>query len=224
MKGTWLFIIGVSAIVLTGAWGHQAAAQPEWGLPDLPGEEMMGDILIDSEFLFVGPEEGMDEGMIQQEPGPGGRPPMGPMGRMPGEIPPPLMERLKLTDEQQTKLKDLRLGFAKEMVRLRADLQVARLDLGAFLDQPSPRPEEARAKAAKVSEADSAILQRMVAFRVGMKSILTPEQQKILQQVQQEQRMRFMGQGPRPGRPFGPPFMRRWRPGDGPRPEMRPER
>ncbi|MBI4552557.1 MAG: periplasmic heavy metal sensor, partial [Candidatus Latescibacteria bacterium] len=150
MRQTFILIISVLAIMLAASWSQQAAAQPEWGPPVFDDLDEMVE-----EDIVIGP--GFDS------------PPM--MEPMPqGEMPAPLIERLKLTDEQQTKLKELRIGVAKDMARLRADFQIARLDLMALLDQPSPKPEEARARAAKVGDAQAAVLQRMIAFQVAMKS------------------------------------------------------
>lgn len=198
MRRGLIFVISALMIALTSLWGQRAAAQLELGEPQ-----------------FDGPEGMMEDVMIEQGP------PVGGMGRMEGmreAMPPPLIERLKLTDEQQTKLKDLRLGLAKDMARLQADLQIARLDLGAVLDQPSPKPEEAKAKAARVSEAEAAVLQRMVAFQVGLKSILTPDQQKMLQQERGMRMMRGMMRGPRGGPFFNRPSPRGGRRFNGPGP------
>ena len=115
-----------------------------------------------------------------------------------------IAKALNLTPEQQEKLKTLRLDNAKQMARLRADMQIARLDLQALLGQPAPKPAEVKAKAAEVSRVAAEILSKRVDFQMGMKGILTPEQQEKLQTLRQKAKMRMMQDRRGPGMPGGP--------------------
>lgn len=46
-----------------------------------------------------------------------------------GEMPPPLLEQLNLTDAQINKIEDLRFNHQKEMIDLRAELQLKMLEM-----------------------------------------------------------------------------------------------
>lgn len=111
-----------------------------------------------------------------------------------------VMKKLELTDEQKQKLRELRFDLARYMVKLRADLKVARLELEHLMNQDSPRANDAKVKVAQVNQARSKMLQRSVAHRLELKKILTPEQQEKLRSI--KDRGRFFGCGARQGRPF----------------------
>jgi Spy/CpxP family protein refolding chaperone len=93
-----------------------------------------------------------------------------------------VMKKLKLTDEQKQKLKDLRFDLAKDMAKLRADLKVAKV------------------KVVQVNQARSKMLQRSVDHRLELKKILTPEQQEKLRSIRDWGR--FLGRGAWQERPF----------------------
>ena len=98
------------------------------------------------------------------------------------------IKALNLTAEQQEKLKALRLVNDKEMVRLRADQQIAQMELHEILDQDNPNPTEVKAKVDNLNKVRSTITAKMVDFRLGMNKILTPEQREKLRS--------FQGMGP----------------------------
>ena len=110
-----------------------------------------------------------------------------------------LAKALELTPEQQKKLKALRLDNAKKMVRLRADLQIAQMDMKSLLDQPAPNSAEVKARVAEVNRVNAEILSKRIDHQLGMKGILTPEQQQKLQTLQKRAKMR-MQKGRRSGR------------------------
>ena len=111
-----------------------------------------------------------------------------------------VMKKLKLTDEQKQKLKELRFDLAKDMAKLRADLKVARLELEHLMSQDSPKASDAKVKVAQVNQARSKMLQRSVDHRLELKKILTPEQQEKLRSIRDWGR--FFGRGAWQERPF----------------------
>jgi Spy/CpxP family protein refolding chaperone len=154
----------------------------------------------------------------------------GPMGMGPPE----LADTLNLSEAQKDRMEALRTAFAKDVVRLRADVEVATIELHEAMAQTSPKAADVQARAAKVSQARAKLFERTVAFRVEMKNVLTPEQQKIMKEggrrmMRERRAWRLpasrmhgpMKRGPRGDRGFDPRFMPRWMPGAevSPRPE-----
>ena len=100
------------------------------------------------------------------------------------------VKALNLTDEQQEKMKALRLAQAKQMVRLRANLQVAQLELREALGQTSPDPTTVKARVAAVNKARSAIFETQTDYCLKRARVLTPEQRKKMEELKQVARRR----------------------------------
>jgi len=103
------------------------------------------------------------------------------------------MAALGLTEAQQDKMKALRLAQAKEMAQLKANLQVAQIELKDALGQDTPN-------AAAVSKARSVIFEKQVDSRLKLSQVLTPEQRKKMQELKQTRGPRGVGKGMRGGR------------------------
>lgn len=128
-------------------------------------------------------------------------------GGFQGVVPPGMTDQLELTDAQQEKMKSLRSAFEKDAARLRAELEVAQIELREVMEQTNPSASDARSKAQKVSEARARLFERTVAFQVEMKNVLTPEQQKKAEELRQQMRPRRgrrfdMRRGPHGGQGF----------------------
>lgn len=91
------------------------------------------------------------------------------------------MAELDLTESQQSQLQGLRNTFGKDMAKLRADLEVAQIELREVVQVLNPSESAASAQASKVTAAQAKIFERSVVFRVQAKNVLTAEQQKKLQ-------------------------------------------
>ena len=118
------------------------------------------------------------------------------------------IQALDLTADQQKKLQDLRSAHQKDMARLRADAQVARIELQDLLRQDNPRDAEVKAKINSVTQTRGKTMESQVGFRLKMQQMLTPEQRQKLQELQNQRgRMRpqgeWRGRMPRPN-PQGP--------------------
>jgi len=85
-----------------------------------------------------------------------------------------LAEQLELTEEQQTQLEEAYNDHAKEMIQLRADLQVARMDLQDML-QSGDSGASLNKQVNAVSDAQAAILEATVAHQVQVRDILGVE-------------------------------------------------
>ena len=97
-----------------------------------------------------------------------------------------MMEALNPTAEQREKFKAMHLGHQKEMAQLRADLQVARLDLRAAVDVDEPASAQVKAAVTKVNEARSQILENRVGHGIAIKGILTPEQREKMRDLRMD--------------------------------------
>ena len=100
------------------------------------------------------------------------------------------LNNIELTDEQQEQISTLRSVYARDMVRLRADSRLARLDLNELMGETSPDLEKVKELAAAVSRAQGSVFERGAVFRAEVKNVLTPEQQEELRES-------FRGRGDR---------------------------
>lgn len=127
----------------------------------------------------------------QQGPPQGAQP--GPMMRHQGQMKGRMFQALNLTPEQKSKMETLRSAQMKEMAQLRADAQIAQIDLRDLLRQDNPSDSDVKAKVAAVTKTRGKIMESQVAFGLKMKQVLTPEQRQKLQDLR-EQHMRRGGQ------------------------------
>ena len=126
------------------------------------------------------------------------------------EMPPSLMEKLELTDAQQADIKALRFSLEKDLARLHADLEVARIELHEAMTRVNPQIDEVSPIASRVNQVRSAIFQRRIEYQVAVKNLLTTEQQNLLHKG-------WMGGMGVMGRRVGPGLRRGQGMGPGPR-------
>ena len=74
------------------------------------------------------------------------------------------------------------------MTRLQADERIAQMELQEVLRQDSPKAGDVKARVAAVNKIRSQILEQSVDFQVKVKQVLTPEQRKKLQSMQNDRR------------------------------------
>jgi Spy/CpxP family protein refolding chaperone len=84
----------------------------------------------------------------------------------------------KLTDEQKTKIQDLRLAHQKEMMPLRADLQ--KLHASMKLEMTADKFNESKVKSiqADISKVMNEIASKTIVHQRAVRDLLTPEQKK----------------------------------------------
>ncbi|MGA7722820.1 MAG: Spy/CpxP family protein refolding chaperone [Ignavibacteriaceae bacterium] len=90
-----------------------------------------------------------------------------------------IIEKLKLTDQQKAKIKDLRTAFQKNMVDLRADLKKNKIDLMALISKDKLNRDEVTAAVGKVNSSRDAISLAVANHLFDVYEVFTPEQQKI---------------------------------------------
>jgi Spy/CpxP family protein refolding chaperone len=100
-----------------------------------------------------------------------------------------------LTDEQMNRLRGMRVAHQREMIRLRADAQIARLDLEEALRQPNAKFADVKAKVAAISALHGQMMEKKVAFRLDARQVLTPEQQQKLRELMMGRAMGAWGPG-----------------------------
>ena len=98
------------------------------------------------------------------------------------------MSGLELTDEQQEKIKTLRSAYTREMIQLRADSRLARVELRELMDEVSPDIDRVKELAAAASAAQGAVFERSALFRAEFKHVLTAEQQENLRESFRDRR------------------------------------
>ena len=94
-----------------------------------------------------------------------------------------MMEELDLSDEQRSKLEALRESGMREGIRIRADLEIARLDLRQAMRQADPSAPDVKAKVAKVNGVRAKMLEHRVDGQLKRQAVLTPEQRTKLEEL-----------------------------------------
>ena len=109
----------------------------------------------------MGKMQGMMQGMMQGKGGPGA-----------------MMGFQKLTDEQRTKMQDLRLAHQKEMIPLRSDLQ--KLQANMKLEITADKFNESKVKSVQgeISKVMNEIASKTILHQRAVRDLLTPEQRK----------------------------------------------
>ena len=98
------------------------------------------------------------------------------------------MSGLELTDEQEDKIETLRSAYTREMIQLRADSRLARVDLRELMNEISPDIDRVKELAAAASAAQGAVFERSALYRAEFKHVLTPEQQENLRESFRDRR------------------------------------
>jgi Spy/CpxP family protein refolding chaperone len=104
-------------------------------------------------------------------------------------------DRLGLSDEQKKQLNDIRIRYAKEIVKQNAELEIAEIDLEALLNKSEFDLSEAKEALKKVESAKTQIKYLRVEAFVAARKILTNEQKsdlKKLMEMRGTPRMRGM--------------------------------
>jgi hypothetical protein len=89
-----------------------------------------------------------------------------------------LTERLNLSDEQQSKVQALLPTYAKEAIRLKADIATAQIDLQQRLDTQPIDMDGAKAALQTIAGKEAELRLGHIAALQDIRNLLTPEQQK----------------------------------------------
>jgi Spy/CpxP family protein refolding chaperone len=114
---------------------------------------------------------------------------------------PEFRERLGITPEQGTKIRQEELNFRKALIRNRADIEVKRLELAELLAADKPDRAAIDKSLRAISESRYAAEKSAIDHHLAMREALTTEQREKLHQMMRD----FHGRGWEHGhRHFGP--------------------
>ncbi len=102
-----------------------------------------------------------------------------------------MMEELALTKEQQKKMDDMRTAHRKEMIPLRAQVEVKQIELQELFESDASLATVS-SKIDEISKLKTDIAKKQAGHRIAMRQVLTPEQREIW-----DSRPRMMGMGGR---------------------------
>jgi len=129
-----------------------------------------------------------------------------------------IVSHLKLTDEQQARIKDLVYEHATRMIDLNAGLEKAKLALGNQVERQDFKAAEVRKTFVTFSEARRLLEAERFEMLLSVREVLTHEQwQKMLSLRERIEHMRTRRDGPGAHRPGQRPQGNAQRPPGGPR-------
>ncbi len=96
-----------------------------------------------------------------------------------------LMERLKLTPEQEKNIHALRTDMQKKQIDLRAKIQKDRIDLANLMRQDQPEKATIESKQKEINSLQGEAKLNRTDFWFAVNSMLTPDQQKEWKMVPQ---------------------------------------
>ena len=92
-------------------------------------------------------------------------------------------EELGLTDVDVKKLRDLKIGTKKSMIRNRAEVELLMVDIISSLYQEKPEISEINKLIDKKFEIKKAGMKKLIAAFVGIKKLLSKEQMKQVKAI-----------------------------------------
>jgi len=111
---------------------------------------------------------------------------------------------LNPTEEQKTQIKALYKALFDAVKAVAPQKSEGIKAVLAGLAQANPNKSDIEASAAKVQQADQAIISAEIDFWIGLKCVLTPQQQTQVQTMFQQRMERELGPKPGPGAPIPP--------------------
>ena len=92
---------------------------------------------------------------------------------------PGMMEGLKLSDDQKSKLEDVHYRQQKKAIGMRADLRLATLDLHRLMRAESPDQRAIDVQIDRIAGMRAGLQKARVASMLETRALLTPEQRKL---------------------------------------------
>jgi len=89
---------------------------------------------------------------------------------------------LGLTDTQIGQIKNMKFKFAKKRIMLKAQHQIAHMELEQLVHSGEVKEAEMRAVADRIAQIKSKKIHSMVEAKIGLLKLLTPEQRKKMSQ------------------------------------------
>lgn len=94
-----------------------------------------------------------------------------------------VVERLRLTSDQQERLDRVFKQSATQLVDLKADVEKRSIELRNELDEAQPRREQVQQLATRLSEARARLFEREVMMLLDMRAVLTVEQWRTVREL-----------------------------------------
>ena len=144
---------------------------------------------------------------------------------------PKMVEKLGLTPQQQSQMKELKFQHQTRMIDIRHDMQLKMLDLKRELSKDNPSQTALDSLVDQITAIRAKMMKERFAHMLAVKKILTPEQWRMVKDHFMERRAMRRGKGHRgmrggsgckgmgPGRGQGRGFGRGQGPGPGPAPD-----
>ena len=88
-----------------------------------------------------------------------------------------------LTDAQISQIKNMKFEFAKERIMLKAQHEIAHMDLDQLVHSGEVKESEMRAIADRIAEIKSKKIHGMVDAKIGLLKLMTPDQRKKISQL-----------------------------------------
>jgi Spy/CpxP family protein refolding chaperone len=104
-----------------------------------------------------------------------------------------LAQQLELSDDQRRQVQSLQLNYAKEAIRTRADMAVARVEVRQLLNADQPDLSQVKDKLQQIACKEAQLRFAHITMMQDIRKLLTPEQQKQWRAL----RARRMSWGPR---------------------------
>ena len=115
-----------------------------------------------------------------------------------------MKQRLDLSDEQVGKIQDIMTESRKKGIKVRADLRVARIELGQLLAQKEVNKTAVDRKVSQIEETGKQLFRHWINSFFQVREVLTPEQREkakpFIQRILSGHRGRFQKRGGRGGR------------------------
>jgi Spy/CpxP family protein refolding chaperone len=89
-----------------------------------------------------------------------------------------MMAQLKLTDDQVKKIAEIRDRHERSSIKLRADLETARLDMRKLISADEPDRKAIEMQIDRSSQIRAGLAKERMAGMLDMRAVLTPEQRK----------------------------------------------
>lgn len=137
-------------------------------------------------------------GLALSQPEPGG-----PGGK---DLPPQLIKKLGLTEEQQEKVQSIRRNAEKEKIKAEADLRIKQIEMEEELEKKSLNEKEVFKLIDAISALQKKLLESRIKTMLALKKVLTPEQQEKMKKFMQQRKEKF-GKTNGTGGPGGPDGM-----------------
>ncbi len=89
------------------------------------------------------------------------------------------LQELKLSEDQENQMQDLRFDHEKELIQLKADMKTAQLELKRLKQADNPNKKKIHAQIETVSQKRVAIEKARADHQLAIRKVLTQDQYKI---------------------------------------------